>query len=99
MILSLYHCGVEIGKATAVWLTDKREMNIGDLGTDENHRGRSLGGLLLGQVEATARRRGATQITGRVVEKDRAAFPDLRGWYASAGLVCEVRLHSRDDRF
>ena len=36
VILSLYHCGVEIGKATAVWLADEREMNIGDLGTDEN---------------------------------------------------------------
>jgi GNAT superfamily N-acetyltransferase len=52
-----------------------------------NYRGRGLGTALLQFVEDRARHQSVKRISGKVVQKDYAAWPELLNFYAKNGFV------------
>ena len=81
----LYYRGEQVGQAQGLRVADEEDFLVGDLIVNPAHQGRRLGSLLLGRVEVEARRQGAAFVTGRIVAKDSAAFPELTVWYQDQG--------------
>ena len=85
VVWRLSYCGNQVGEANGFRFADESDFSVGNLEVDPAHQGRGLGAVLLARIEAEARRQGASLVTGRIVAKDVAAFPELTAWYQTQG--------------